>query len=107
MPEIRDSSPRNRAPTRFSVYRVLFDHLDNMVCTLDLDGRVTRINPAGERLTGYSGGELAGTFAVQLITPEHRDEVIRQFERRLETTDLLPAVESVLLTRDGTCVPIE
>jgi PAS domain-containing protein len=33
------------------LYRVLLHHVDNMVCTLDLEGRFTSVNAAGERLT--------------------------------------------------------
>jgi two-component system, cell cycle sensor histidine kinase and response regulator CckA len=89
------------------LYRVLFDHVDKMVCTLDLEGRFTSINAAGERLTGYAASELAGRFAVELIAPEHRDEAVRRFRRRLGTTGELPSDDSVLLSRDGTYIPIE
>jgi PAS domain S-box-containing protein len=89
------------------LYRVLFDHVDNMVCTLDLEGRFTSVNPAGERLTGFTAHELVGRFAVEVIAPDHRDQSVRQFLRRLETRGQLPADESVLLTADGRRVPIE
>ena len=89
------------------LYRVLFDHVDNMVCTLDLEGRFTSVNPAGERLTGYEAEELVGRLAVELIAPEHREEAVRQFLRRLDTRDELPADESVLVTRGGDRMPIE
>jgi PAS domain S-box-containing protein len=89
------------------LYRVLFDHVDNMVCTLDLEGRITSVNEAGERLTGRRAEELVGRLAVELIAPEHREEAVRQFVRRLETRGELPADESVLTTRNGACVPIE
>ena len=54
-----------------------------MVCLLDLSGRFTSINAAGEELTGYSSAELAGKLAVDLIAPELRDEAVRQFQARL------------------------
>jgi len=89
------------------LYRVLFDHVDNMACTLDLEGRFSSLNAAGERLTGFSAGELIGRYAVEVIAPEHRDRAVEQFRRRLETTGELPADESVLLARDGSRVAIE
>jgi PAS domain S-box-containing protein len=89
------------------LYRVLFDHVDNMVCTLDLEGRFTSVNAAGEQLTGFEARELVGRFAVELIAPEHRDEAVSRFRHRLETTKELPPDESCLLTRDGISVPIE
>jgi PAS domain S-box-containing protein len=89
------------------LYRVLFDHVDNMVCTLDLEGRFTSVNAAGERLTGFAARELHGRFAVELIAPEHRDRAVSQFRRRLTTRDELRPDETWLVTRDGTRVPIE
>ena len=41
-------------------YRLLFEHSPEMVCMLDLEGRFTSINPAGERLTGYAAADLVG-----------------------------------------------
>ncbi len=89
------------------LYRVLFDHVDNMVCTLDLEGRFTSVNAAGERLTGFTARELHGRFAVELIAPEHRDEAVSRFRHRLETKEELPPDESWLVARDGARVPIE
>ena len=89
------------------LYKVLFDHVDNMVCTLDLKGRFTSVNGAGERLTGFTADELIGRFAVEVIAPEHRDHAVRQFGKRLKVRGELPADESVLLTRDGVRVPID
>ncbi len=47
-------------------YELLFNHVETMVCTLDLEGRFTSINPAGERLTGYPAAELLGLTALEL-----------------------------------------
>jgi PAS domain S-box-containing protein len=92
---------------RSDLYRVLFDHVDSMACTLDLEGRFTSINAAGERLTGFEAGDLLGKPAVGLIAPEYREDAVGRFRRRLETTDELPSDESVLLTRGGDRIPIE
>ena len=39
------------ALTSADAYRLLFEGAENMVCTLDLGGCITSVNPAGERLT--------------------------------------------------------
>ncbi|MGH3065484.1 MAG: PAS domain S-box protein, partial [Gaiellaceae bacterium] len=88
-------------------YRLLFEHMDSMVCTLDLEGRLTSVNRAGELLTGYLTEELVGRSAVELIAPEQRDEAVRQFARRLATGSDYAPDESVLVTKDGRRVPIE
>jgi PAS domain S-box-containing protein len=88
-------------------YQLLFDHVENMVCTLDLEGRFTSINPAGERLTGYTADELIGVTAAELVPPEHRGEAIETFRLRLSGESGDTPDEAVLLRRDGTYVPIE
>ena len=85
---------------------MLFHHVDNMVCTLDLEGRFTSVNAAGERLTGFQAQELVGRLAVELIAPEHRDKAVAQFRRRLESKGELPGDETLLVARDGRCMPI-
>src|SRR6266851_4825519 len=88
-------------------YDLLFNHVENMVCTLDLDGCLTSINPAGERLTGHSVEELLGLPAVDLVPQEFRETAVERFRRRLTGEVGATPDESVLLKRDGSCVPIE
>ncbi len=87
--------------------RLLLDHVDNMVCTLDLAGRFTSVNAAGERLTGYTAAELLGRPAATLIAPGRREDAARRFERRLAGDVVSDRDETVLVTRDGLHVPIE
>src|ERR1700693_2898082 len=88
-------------------YELLFNHVENMVCLLDLDGRFTSINPAGERLTGYAAEDLLGVQAVDLVPTELRDRAVERFRLRLGGEPGATPDESVLLTRDGNRVPIE
>src|SRR4051794_2697634 len=86
--------------------RLLFERTDNFVCTLDLEGRFTSINPAGEALTGYAAHELIGKFATELIPPDARGEAARQFARRLRGEASGSPSPSILLRRDGARIPI-
>ena len=88
-------------------YRLLFDQSSEMVCLLDREGRFTSINRAGEELTGYAADDLVGTFAVDLVPPELRDEAASQFRARLRGEAASLADESVLVTAGGMLVPIE
>ncbi len=87
-------------------FDLLFEQIESMVCTLDGEGRFTSVNPAGERLTGYTAAELAGTFAYELIAPEVRGRAREQFLARLDGTAPARPDESILVTRDGSRVPI-
>jgi two-component system, cell cycle sensor histidine kinase and response regulator CckA len=102
-----DASARHSLEASEEMYRLLFEHVDDMVCTLDLEGRLTSVNRAGERLTGYGSDELVGTFAVELIAPELRARAVQQFQDRLSSDSDAPHDESVLVTREGRRVPIQ
>jgi PAS domain S-box-containing protein len=48
-------------------YRLLVDTANDIVATLDLEGRFTSINPAVKRILGYEPDELIGVSLRQLI----------------------------------------
>jgi PAS domain S-box-containing protein len=85
--------------------RLLLERTDRFVCTLDLHGRFTSINPAGEAISGYPAAELIGHYANELLAPEHRDHAARRFAERLAGEQSGEA-EYVLLRRDGTRIPV-
>ena len=88
-------------------YRLLFENVGHMVCTLDMDGRITSVNAAGLALTGYSECELIGRLALDLIDPDVRQDAVKRFERRLAAGPDAPPDESIVLARDGSRVPVE
>ncbi|MGI8866089.1 MAG: PAS domain S-box protein, partial [Rubrobacteraceae bacterium] len=60
-------------------YRALFRDNPDAVYSLDFDGNFTAANPANERLSGRSIGELIGMNSMKLIVREHRKSSIRSF----------------------------
>lgn len=54
------SLPAGDCPTD-EFYRELFEHPDDIVYATDLSGTITAINPAAERITGFSRDELLGS----------------------------------------------
>ncbi len=49
-------------------YRELFENAHDIVFTTDLEGRITSINRAGERLSGYSRSEVQ-TLSISALVP--------------------------------------
>ena len=97
---IEDTTERRRADEALREserrYRELFENANDMVFTLDLDRRITAINGAGERVTGYPREELLGRPIGDLLAPG-----AEPWER--ET----PFQESTMLAKDGRPIAIE
>lgn len=79
-------------------YRDLVEHMHDLVCTHDLEGRIISINQAAVNLLGYERQELIGTDIRDLIAPEVRDE----FGRYLETIQKEGAARGLLLVPTNT-----
>jgi diguanylate cyclase (GGDEF)-like protein/PAS domain S-box-containing protein len=96
--ELRDSEER---------YRELFENANDLVYTHDLDGRITSMNIAGERVSGFSRDELLGTSIQQLVHPEHLDRAIEAMQQKLRGEASATFYEVDLLAKDGRVIPLE
>ncbi|NEW06554.1 EAL domain-containing protein [Paenibacillus sp. SYP-B3998] len=61
----------------------LFDNNPDAVISLDILGNLTEMNPAANKLSGYSIEEFAYLPLVSLCPPEHHDRIKQRFERTL------------------------
>lgn len=81
------------------------------VLTVDLDSRIVYMNPAAERLTGWSLQEAVGQPSTEVfriinsVTRETEWEPVRAVMEDDDAYSLLP--HSLLLRKDGTETPIE
>jgi PAS domain S-box-containing protein len=64
-------------------YRELFEYASDMVFTSTLEGRLSSLNRAGERLTGYAREEAHGLPLEHFVVPEHRPRIRRGIQRLL------------------------
>ena len=84
---IRDVTERRIAEERQRIseeqYRELFENACDMVYTYDLTGKITALNRAAERVTGYPRSEALQMKFSQLAAPEFQLVVHRAFERQL------------------------
>jgi diguanylate cyclase (GGDEF)-like protein/PAS domain S-box-containing protein len=88
-------------------YRELFENANDLVYTHDLDGRITSMNMAAERLSGYSREELLGTQIQQLLAPEHLERARDAMERKLRGEVTATFYEVDLVAKDGRRIPLE
>jgi PAS domain S-box-containing protein len=82
-------------------YRELFENAHDMAFTTDLNGRLTSINRAGERLTGYSRDDV-GLLDLGSAVPQ----IPLDLDAPASIEDL-PQREAELVTRDGRRVLLE
>jgi PAS domain S-box-containing protein len=86
------------------------DSIGDAVVVTDAEGRVVRLNPVAERLTGFAIGECRGTPLAEVFRIENEstgDTVESPVTRVLrEGTIVGLANHTVLLARDGTRRPI-
>lgn len=87
-------------------YRELFENANDIIYTLDLDGRLTSLNKAGERLTGFRFEEVANKPIADLVKPEHVDVMRQMLDRKLGG-EPLTTYEVELTARDGSKLTLE
>ena len=88
-------------------YRLLFESATDAIFVVGPDGLVVSVNPAAERLSGYTSEELIGTHAVELIAPEWRDAAAARRDSKLSGKTETDNYESVMIDRTGRRVPVE
>ena len=70
--------PAKGGPKPEKVYKHFFDSSDDMLCIAGLDGYFKLINPAFERMLGYSREELFSKPFYEFVHPDDREENISE-----------------------------
>jgi two-component system NtrC family sensor kinase len=52
----------------------------DLLCVLSFDGYVKRINPAAEKILGYSPGEMVGQLFIEFVHPDDRETTLKEAE---------------------------
>jgi PAS domain S-box-containing protein len=86
-------------------FRDLFEGSPDAVFVEDLTGTVLDINPAACLLHGATRKDLLGKNVVDLVPPERREEVARDFQALVQGR--LQQIEGTSCTQDGRAVPVE
>ena len=92
------------------LYRVLAESAADAIVTMDEQSIVLSVNPAAERLFGYSAAEMVGQSLQKLMPERMRAAHHRGVTRYLSTgVRNIPwkGIQVPILTRDGREIPIE
>jgi len=90
-------------------HRLLAEQTLDMIWAMDTDLIFTYANPATERLTGYAPDAFVGTHLSKHFDEAHLNDLMKIIAQEItkgpENSDVI--LESCILRRDGSSVPIE
>ena len=87
-------------------YRELFENANDIIYTLDLEGNLTSVNKAGERITGYTREELLYKPIASIVAPEYVDKMVKMLSRKVEGEGLT-AYDLEVVSKDGRRLTLE
>jgi PAS domain S-box-containing protein len=80
-------------------YRSLVENINDVVFSVDIEGKITYASPVLERITGFSADEYIGKRFDGLIHPEDLPQLISRFEQAAQ--GIKGESEFRVITRDG------
>ena len=87
-------------------YRSLTDTSTDVIITMNLDGKLTYINPFVEKLTGFIPKHFIGHSFMEIVSPESIDTAIEHFKKGI-SGDELPFLEIYIMHKDGSKIAVE
>jgi len=87
-------------------YRTLVENINDIVFTLEREGKFTYLSPRFEVATGYRPEDLIGHSFTEVLAPGYIESTVDSFRRGL-SGEAIPLYEVELLLRDGRSLPIE
>jgi PAS domain S-box-containing protein len=108
---VRDASERQQAQAALrdseERYRDLFENANDVIYTLDLEGRLTDVNRRAEETFGYSRAECLGRSVLTVIPPEQHARMFEALRRKLGGEGSPTTYELEVIGKDGRRVPLE
>jgi PAS domain S-box-containing protein len=88
-------------------YRQLFEYANDAIVTYAVDGTITLVNRAVERLSGWSRAELVGRHFGAIMTTDTVAHGTERIRRTLAGERVPATFTSTMVCRDGTEIPLE
>lgn len=81
---------------------VLYEKTNDIIYAHDLEWKILSLNPAVERVLGYTAGDLIGKNILDAVHPESASRIRRGLESRLRDPDRkMKPLELMIYTKDG------
>jgi PAS domain S-box-containing protein len=84
------------------IHRTIFETIENLIMVIDRSGRVVIMNPAAERILGYSAAEAVGRNFWEVFIPEDQVAAARERLARILAGTWPRQYVREWLARDGT-----
>jgi two-component system cell cycle sensor histidine kinase/response regulator CckA len=97
---------REQAEVSEARFQELFENANDTIVTYDLEGKVTSLNQAAERLSGYAREEALKINIFEIIAPEYR-EMAAYVLQRLLAGERSGALEWEFIAKNGQRVAVE
>jgi PAS domain S-box-containing protein len=89
----RQSSQLNQGDRFFSLS-------PDMLCVVGFDGYIKQINPAAEKILGYSSAEMVGQLFIKFVHPDDRETTLKEAEKIVAGNNIV-GFENRWRCRDG------
>lgn len=87
-------------------YQAIIEDVNDAIYTTDLKGNFTSVNPAGERITGYTKKEFLKLHMSAVVAPEYLELVVNMIKKKIND-DVSTMYEIEIMRKDGTRIPVE
>lgn len=82
-------------------YRLLAEHVRDVIYALDAEGRFTYVNPQVKEMLGYTPGELLGRYCTDILTRASQRRAQKIFVRAARGKDPLSLYELDMVKKDS------
>ena len=82
-------------------FRALGENSPDIIYTMDTEGLLTYVNPAGERILGFKKEDLLGLSFFNLVSSEDRDAYRQLLNRIKQNKETIRNFKIILLSKDG------